>query len=276
MNGIENFIHKLEKWRDNFAPIQYNYQQYDCEIATLLNLYLHDIKAFINYASKLYNQAIISKKFSLKHPLKNNVICYATHSFAPKDIRWGKDTPAYVNFIFMVDKENKFPFLLMQVHHFFDYILTEDCLISLQYYENNTGRFNDCYAYLSKESISNLRFKDKPFAFTLEQWRPYHYFDEILDAVYKIYHQSQEIIPIKKVSNFFTPKFCQIKNEAEVFIRPVICPMGLKYKNSYLEESLKGFNSLVEKEDKEDCFDKENLSKQELENLILQYKEANV
>lgn len=52
--------------------------------------------------------------------------------------------------------------------------------------------------------------------------------------------------------------------------------MALKHKSSYLEESLKEFNSLVEKDDKEDFLDKENLSSQEVKNLILQYEATNV
>lgn len=277
METISHFINSFENWNKNFVTTEYDYPNHQCEIATMLDLYSHNKGQFISYAAKFYAKCLKNGKLTLQHPYHNEIICQMTYSFSPKDISWGKDTPAFVNFCFFIDKNNQFPFLLMQVHNFFDILVVEDKLIYFPYSPVYfKSRLRDVFTHFRDIDISNLRFKDKPFAFTLEQWRPYHYFDEILDAVYKIYQQSQEIIPIKKVSNFFTPKFCQIKNEAEVFIRPVICPMGLKYKNSYLEESLKGFNSLVEKEDKEDCFDKENLSKQELENLILQYKEANV
>lgn len=270
MNGIENFIHKLAKWRDSFTPIQYDYQQYDCEIATLFNLYLHDTEALINFASQLYNQAIISKSFSLKHPFKNDVICYATHSFAPKDIRWGKDTPAYVNFIFMVDKENKFPFLILQIHHFFDYILVEDCLISLQSYEDNRGRFNDCYACLSKESISNLMFfKEKPFAFSLEQWRPAHYFLEILPAMYEI-HKLQSLTLNIVEKGFFVPKSFTRRTEEKypIKIRPVICPIKTYQTSEIVRESLEEFNVLVAQEDINDKYNQMRIDSIKLAKLM--------
>ncbi|WP_416825053.1 hypothetical protein, partial [Helicobacter ganmani] len=172
---------------------------------------------------------------------------------------------------------NQFPFLLLQIHNFFDILVVEDKLIHFPYSPTFLkNRLTNVFTHFRNIDIAELCFKDKNFAFTLEQWRPYHYFMEILDAVYEIYQQSQEIIPIKNVPNFFSPKFCQIKNEAEIFVRPVICPMALKHKSSYLEESLKEFNSLVEKDDKEDFLDKENLSSQEVKNLILQYEATNV
>ncbi|MBX7491508.1 hypothetical protein [Helicobacter turcicus] len=273
MKTISHFITSFKNWNKNFVTTEYDYQNHQCEIATMFDLYLHNKEEFILYTAKFYAKHLKNRKLTLKHPYHNEIVCQMTYNFSPKDIGWGDATPAFVNFCFFIDKNNQFPFLLLQVHHFFDILVVEDKLIHFPHSPTFLkNRLGDVFTHFRNIDIAELCFKHKNFVFTLEQWRPYHYFSEILSAVYEIYQQSQEIIPIGKVSNFFSPKFCQIKNETEVFIRSVICPMGLKCKNSCLEESLKEFNSLIEKEDKEDALDKENLSSQELENLISRYK----
>lgn len=277
MEAISHFIASLENWNKSFTITEYDYQNHQCEIATMFDLQLHNQEEFISYTSYIYANAIKSGRFTLKHPLFNEIICQMVYSFSPKDIDWGANTHAFVNFCFFIDESNQFPFLLLQVHHFFDVLVVEDKLIhfphSPAFLKN---RLRDVFAHFRNIDIAELYFQEKPFAFTLEQWRPFHFMIEILNGIYEIHCQSQGIIPIGRASSFFSPSFCEVKVEAEIFIRPVICPMGLKYRDLIMQESLSQFNHLVAKEDIMDSFDKENLSSREIEHLMFQYGAANV
>ena len=120
MEAISHFINSFENWNKNFVTTEYDYLNHQCEIATMFDLYSHDKEQFISYVAKFYAKCLKNGKLTLKHPYHNEIVCQMTYSFSPKDIMWGKDTPAFVNFCFFIDENNQFHFLLLQVNHFLD------------------------------------------------------------------------------------------------------------------------------------------------------------
>ncbi|WP_416825168.1 hypothetical protein, partial [Helicobacter ganmani] len=104
MKAISHFIASFESWNKNFVTTEYDYQKHQCEIATMFDLCLHNKEEFISYVAKFYAKCLKNNKLTLKHPYHNEIVCQMTYSFSPKDIGWGNDTPAFVNFCFFIDE----------------------------------------------------------------------------------------------------------------------------------------------------------------------------
>ncbi|EKT2691551.1 hypothetical protein QD666_001866, partial [Campylobacter coli] len=109
---IQEFIEKLKDWKNNFPIQEYDYTKYDCEVANIAKWQKeNNINELINF----WNEKIKEEYFELKHPIYNDVVTMAVSSYFDNYIS---------NYIFMIDKDNKYPWILIQISNSINAIIT--------------------------------------------------------------------------------------------------------------------------------------------------------
>ncbi|WP_273213745.1 hypothetical protein [Helicobacter rodentium] len=266
--AILNFITDLK----NIAleTIEYGQIQTDCEISKILCLIQKDKDAYAEYCSTLYANCMDNQYFTLKHPLYANITCYAVYSFSD----------SFRHILFMIDKHNKYPFIVVQLHHIFDLILLPNGLIPFpfmpSYLKNDIPFIASHFCSIDSQL---LEFCHKKFAFSLMQARPFHYFFEVFPAIFQIYKACKS--PLETATkSFFIPKITQkTTKKAEVLIRPAIHSVYsddnqynkmIPFIQDLLRDSYARFKELVE------SVDRDKISKLATLNLFDQTTLANI
>ena len=109
---IQEFIEKLKDWTNNFPVQDYDYAKYDCEVA---NIVKWQKESNINELINFWNEKLKEDYFELKHPIYNDVITRAVWSIISADA---------ATIVFMIDKDNKYPWLFAQVFSLINCIIT--------------------------------------------------------------------------------------------------------------------------------------------------------
>ncbi len=201
---VLQFLDRLKKWQDNFKIENYKYNEYQCEIADFFkysvtkqkyknskNPYfkleissLNDGKQLIESWKSIFKQ----QYFELLHPIRNNIKTRAICDF-PADV----NNKRFGNYILFVDKDNKYPWLVLQTYEFFQLIITTDGIyhspLSSEWEKNdiNVYTLRDlklCVEYCIKRK--NIKYSNIQFGWKLDKCRPGHYFMEDLASLYAL------------------------------------------------------------------------------------------
>ncbi len=197
----------------------YDHKTYKGEIADIREAYINNnIQYFINFWN-LKNQ---EKYFELKHPILNYITTRAIFSIQLNS----------ANFIFMIDKENKYPWIIGQCQSLVDSIIVENKLYIISSVMQ-TDLLNQIDK-LSQISPSVFSFKDIEFGYILSQNRPFHYFYDQLRYFYNIDKPKK----IFNNSSFFIPNHAEKTSESLVYVFPTgICVNQIGSRSAYAKIS---------------------------------------
>lgn len=207
---IQEFIEKLKDWKNNFSVQEYDYTKYDCEVANIAKWQKeNNINELINF----WNEKCKNDYFELKHPVYNDVITRAVNNYFDNGVR---------NYVFMIDKNNKYPWILLQDSHLINSCILPNKIFKIFSYWNFWGNLDEIRNILL-ENDKKFFYNAFPFAFLLgNKQQPQHYFTQVFASLYAI---SNHTILNKNLSSpaFFVLKEHkkQIKNDEKlIYIYP--------------------------------------------------------
>ncbi len=206
---IQEFVEKLKDWKNNFPIQEYDYTKYDCEVANIAKWQKeNNINELINF----WNEKCKNDYFELKHPVYNDVITRAVNNYFDNGVR---------NYVFMIDKNNKYPWILFQDSHLINSCILPNKIFKIFSYWNFWGNLDEIRNILL-ENDKNFFIMAFPFAFLLGNSLPQHYFTQVFASLYAI---SNHTILNKNLSSpaFFVLKEHkkQIKNDEKlIYIYP--------------------------------------------------------
>lgn len=254
---MKEFILNFKEWQKiKLEPFNLNVES---EISKILSLATKPEKMELeNYILNLYERFLKDGFISLKHPFSGKT-CYALANYSPNDNFLGQKRDAWLNFLLFADENYENPFLLMQICHFFDFVITKESafVFGKGAFVPFFSQISRVYEWLNELDLNGffsreLKLSDLKWNFTLEQYRPMHFFYEILSNFYKIHKISGQILKIYPKKSFIKPDFI-VESDDKISIRPNIFPdiKGEIFKE-VLDENLANFNDLI---DKIDSFD---------------------
>ncbi len=248
---IQEFVERLKDWKSNFPIQEYDYTKYDCEVANIIRYADCDIEKMVDYIIKLQEQIYKDERIILHHPFNNQIKLRAIKNLT---FRSGQKYNEFLNYIFLIDSDNKFPMIIIQIHNFFDYIITNEGVIKFKNIYGGVTEWSigGVYDVISRFPISDLFFCEKRVFFYFSQCRPYHYFHEILYFSLVLFKRQNSFRYIQTGREFFVPKgFAMIPNDGDyVLIRPLcMVNYGVDYVlNFVLQESLEDYHILTDKD----------------------------
>ncbi|WP_104722289.1 hypothetical protein [Helicobacter mesocricetorum] len=231
MNAIQQFLDTLKYLNRSFGIKglestcrAYEYQKYDCEIALLHQCSFEgDID---NPQLKQTFKEIFAKEYlELTHPIHTNILTRAVLSINNKVVQ---NTGGYNSFVFFIDKDNQYPWILVNENMFARIIITAENLFLAKdlFGEQNFVKWILWAALTEIPKIArnlkaeDLKFCDKKFAINLGITRPYHFFREDLYWFYKLGLQDCNVL---KTPMFFkTKEMKNIVEEERLGIRPAL------------------------------------------------------
>lgn len=234
---VDRFLSSLESWKENFEVKDFDTTG-DDELSQIIAMQRNkDVDGLL----KVWRQKLDQDYFELTHPEFPEVVTRAAYS-----IQHGM-----ANFVFMIDSENKLPWVFGQCEGFIDYIITNK-------YQYKASLSNDGPIVAQIKNISELdskylEFKDKRFGFLLGQTRPYHFFYDHLKYFYflkelengvesKIFQEKKSFFKINKMSSLV---------EGVVLLFPAV--IGNNILNQRGSSIVKGLNEKMEKAIYEDA-----------------------
>ncbi|RTJ98266.1 alpha-2,3-sialyltransferase [Campylobacter jejuni] len=246
---IQEFIEKLKDWRSNFPIQDYDYTKYNCEIADIFQYADCDVVKTVDYIIALQEKIYKDEKMILHHPFNNEIKLQAIRNFSLCPERKDEE---FANYIFLIDCNNKHPMIIVQIHNFFDYIITNQSVIKFKNtFDCDSWVISQIYNIISKSSFAELMFcKNKTF-FYFNQYRPLHYFFEMLYSSLILFNKQKKFQYINTGKEFFIPKnFTPISNDKYVLVRP-LCVVN--FNKDYVlkfafQESLEDCDVLVKKD----------------------------
>lgn len=262
---IQRFIERLRDWQNNFEVKVYEFEKYDCEISTLLRNGRNN-----NYTKECLEtwRDIFNKKyFELKHPTYNHITTRAVANFLHPRF--------HINYIFFTDQEEKFTWLTLQLHGIADCFITEDA-IYIEPFITRWGfhnamlwRIPQLFSIANAQELARICYQEIPYQICFDNIRPAHFFGDDIFWFLKLQPKKD----ILKKRAFWLPKALQT---SETFSKDFvyIAPRLYVNLNFYLisprviEDSLQDFNVLVHPQDKLDRFDKEEITMQDLKDLM--------
>ncbi|WP_243705896.1 hypothetical protein [Campylobacter volucris] len=192
---IISFLKNLKDWRKNFSIYDYDYSQYNCEIADIAKM---QIEKNADGLIKFWNTKVKNEYFEIKHPIYNDITLRAVYSVYNNFLH---------NCVFFIDKDNKHILLWVQFSHLINCFLVQDKFFRVlePWGDNATLSAIDLSKnYLNNVVVENLLFKDTNWGFTFQHTRPYHFFMDCFPAIYKINVNKLYFNDINR--SFFIPK----------------------------------------------------------------------
>ncbi|WP_236847573.1 hypothetical protein [Campylobacter sp. P0109] len=216
---IKEFIDSL-KHINNFEHIDgYDFNKYPCEMSLIKEMLAKvDYQGILDFwKNKISNS--YGANFEIKHPLYTNVITRAVYN-----INYVK----MINYIFFIDKDNKFPWIMAQMSHIAQVIILPGKIIYIQdFWGNKVCDWCKVRGNIfTSIDISKLTYKNIPWGFTLFNCRPMHFF-------YYQYFTFMDIIKkqnIKFIANdasFFKP--FNLEKQDVVGFMPNIIPIDTTF-----------------------------------------------
>ncbi|AJC93650.1 hypothetical protein FVD15_01845 [Campylobacter volucris] len=202
-NNIEQFITKIKKGLDSFKGQLYDYQNYNCEMASFANMIKnYDVDGMI----KFWNDKQNYNYFELQHPIYNNIKTKAVYSIQ----HLGH------NYVFFADETNEYIWCGIQGFDVFNYFIVEDTFYTVV---RQDWRKLDLQFIGNTLSYELLKYKEIDFGFTFDPILPLtHFFDSNLVYIYSIIVKKF----VQNVPSYFIPKHVQLTDEKLVFLRPII------------------------------------------------------
>lgn len=230
-----SFFKSLENWQSSLETCDYQANP----DGNILNKIIHLQKSEnIDKLIDLWKKTINKSTFELPHPTQSNMICKAVKNWVFP----------MTNFIYMVDKDNKNPWIIAQSTNFIDLIITPEKLFHTSKFKNGT-----IYPHISKlakhiKRNEDLFYVDKEFGFLVDNPRPYHFFYDQFKYVVNLKNDA----PLKNkeiVYNGFYNENNKDIDKNKVYLLPTIAsnllfPPGkhitIKKFNEKMENQLKG------------------------------------
>ncbi|EOI6144610.1 hypothetical protein ACMU5N_000380 [Campylobacter coli] len=216
-DAIGEFVEQLRNWRKCLSFKDYDYNNYNCEISELIRF----CKTSESYSEKemekifdFWSDKFSQSFFELKHPEFNHVNTRAVFSSDTYDTSWG-------NCVFMIDKNNSFPWMLLQMYHLGTAIVTQNNIYRPYFSVKEELYLIDYFVkeYDQKNIYHQLLYRDELFCINLSGPRPYHYIE----------HLSSFLPLLKKNQNFrvtqhsfFFPRKLKKGSEQKVTIYPCV------------------------------------------------------
>ncbi|EOH0063700.1 hypothetical protein ACLJ5Q_000855, partial [Campylobacter jejuni] len=204
MDKVLDFLQKLKDWQNNFKIENYNYNNYECEIADFFKFSItkqkYENSKNPDFKLKISDfegseQFVLSwrKKFSqeyfeLQHPIYNNIKTRAICDF-PADI----NNKRFGSYILFVDEFEKYPWIVLQVYEFFQLLITQEGIyhspLSSDWEKNDINVYtlrdlNSSATYCLENK--NIKYSNTKFGWKLDKCRPGHYFMEDLASLYEL------------------------------------------------------------------------------------------
>ncbi len=253
---IQEFVEKLKDWKNNFPIQDYDYTKYDCEIADIMRHSINNISKSAEYIDGIAKKIHSNKEFVLQHPFYNNIKLRAIKNFSICPERVGEE---FANLIYLIDNDNKFPTIIVQSHNFFDFIVTDKSIIKLKNaYDVDVWMIGGIYGKISKTPLAELKYNHNKTFFYFNQYRPYHYFAELLYTPLILFDKQDNFQYVNTGKSFFIPKkFKAIPNNDYILVRPTCIVDYKKYDvlSYVLQESLEDYHNLVDKDQLKQDYD---------------------
>ncbi|HHY1437474.1 TPA: hypothetical protein ACV1MF_001433, partial [Campylobacter jejuni] len=220
---LYQFTEKIRN-AQNFKREEYNTLKYKGEIADIQKkIKEKNTKGILD----IWKQKIDHKQFELEHPLFTHINSRAVYNI----------TTGSLNFVFMIDKENKYPWIFTQITCIIDFIITPDTIINIAY------PWKNLFGLEALKSINpkNLLYSEKNFGFTLSMIIPQHF----SCFIYQFFHQMDKYniiphdFPIEAQRCFFLPQkyLSNIRQTENTTSLIYLHPMGIA--NQHTRESEK-------------------------------------
>ncbi|EOH3487224.1 hypothetical protein ACL14A_001784, partial [Campylobacter coli] len=127
---IQEFIEKLKDWKNNFPIQDYDYTKYNCEVADIAKWQKeNNVNELINF----WNEKIKEECFELKHPVYNDIATRAVGNYFDNQVS---------NYVFMIDKDNKYPWILFQNSHLINSCILPNKIFKIFSYWNFFGHLD--------------------------------------------------------------------------------------------------------------------------------------
>ncbi|WP_246801810.1 hypothetical protein [Campylobacter sp. 2018MI34] len=243
---IQDFIEKLKDWKNNFIIQDYDFTKYNCEVSDIAKWQKeYNANELINF----WNKKIKKDYFELKHPIYNDIVTRAV---------WSCNLNIFFNWVFFIDKDNRYPFFIAQVCSCINFIITQNAIFILNKGWDGLyiGTINLLKNFIIDSNDLELEYKNINFGFTLQNIRPGHFFSHFLNNFINI--KNKKNIYMENI--FFKPKYMNnlfTKQQDIVYFYPTTL-MNTNLNKAYnyvLQESLEDYDILVEKDNLKQEYD---------------------
>ncbi|MFH7588134.1 tetratricopeptide repeat protein [Oceanimonas smirnovii] len=229
-NKIKKFLNSLENWKENVKFKAFDATG-DDELSQIVAMQRNkDIDGLLSVWKKKLEQDY----FELPHPDFPSKVTRAVYN----------SQHGMANFVFMIDNENKLPWIFGQCEGFIDYIITHKHHFKTSL--SNDGPITAQIKNLFKLQQNNLQFRDKRFGFLLEQTRPYHFFYDHLKYFYffKSISTNAASKPLQEKKSFFKTNKKNSSTEDFTFLFPSV--LGNNMLNQRGNSQVKELNEKME------------------------------
>lgn len=220
---IENFLSKLENWKESFE-VKYFDAQGDDELSQIVAMQrCKDVDGLLN----VWERKLEQDYFELPHPEHKDIKTRAIYS----------ERHDMGNYVFMNDATSAYPWAFGQCVNFIDIIITKEASYNASLFDNHT--FKSSVNKLSEIPRSNLEYKVCDFNLWVCQTRPYHFFYDQLK--FYLYFNAKKDTSFKSAFFSFGNSDKNINNDG-VFLFPTVLS-NLHYKDGVA----KSLNEKMEK-----------------------------
>ncbi|WP_293652097.1 hypothetical protein, partial [uncultured Campylobacter sp.] len=185
-NNNFNLLFTLKNIKNNYQ--EFNYVDYALNKGELYKIYQAQINRDKEFFINFWKYKIKNKYFELEYPFDSDILTQAIDSIKAGDI--GRA-------IFMTDKLNQYPWILIQFTHMANAIITNKGVYVLAnpWLNSVKNHIMDVIEYYINKIEKNLIFfKNIEFGFSLHNTRPAHFFFDNLGSTY-------DLIKYKKIEN---------------------------------------------------------------------------
>jgi tetratricopeptide (TPR) repeat protein len=188
-----------------------------------------DIDGLLNFWKEKFKK----QYFELQHPEYPEITSRAVYNI---QYDW-------TNYIFMIDKDNKEPWIIAQCFNLVDLVITKRVILNIS--PTILHPFNTM-ENLSKLNSGLLEYSDKKFGFLLGHTRPYHFFYDCFKYLYE-FNRNNKFYRNKSISQ--NTSFYKYKNKKTekntVFI--FSCALNNNYLSQQNNPKIKQLNEQMEK-----------------------------
>ena len=211
---VKKLLKNLKDWKKNNTPKNY---QINKDLDVLLDL---------------WNKKLEKEYFELEHPENSQILTRAV-----KNIQFGM-----TNLVFMIDKENKHPWILAQCTSFIDMIITQNGIYKIPL--SNFAVVSSSILKLKDFNPKDVYYKDIKYGFLLSQKSPFHFFYDHLKYLNYFYNKN-----FKKTICYDNPFFRLFDdnktNEEKVYLFPSL--IGQNQSKNISKQKLDDLNKSMEK-----------------------------
>lgn len=165
---ILDFLHNIKTNLNNFKQMRYLFSEHNNEVAEIAKM-LHNMDT--NGLKLFWQNKAQQEYFELEHPFIKGVVGRAVKNYFDDKV---------TNYIFMIDKDNKHPWIILQNCFLINYIVVPNEIYKLtSWWEFQMGEeifnYDDCL------------YADRKYGILLDCYAPQHYFKQNFNGLVEIY-----------------------------------------------------------------------------------------